>query len=60
MAANFAVPDWSQDVLIRAAGLALAAPAVTLDNDHLLCVMDLKTRISYSIRKNDGQVVTCN
>lgn len=59
MAGNFAVPDWAQDTLIRAAGLVLAAPAITLDNDHLLSVIDLKTRISYVIGKSDGHVVTC-
>ena len=59
MAGNFTVPDWAQDALIRAAGLVLAEPVINLDNDHLLTVMDLKTRIYYLIDKRDGHVVTC-
>lgn len=59
MAADFAVPNWAQATLIRAAGLELGVPAITLDNDRLLNVKDLKTQVYYTIGKSDGHVVTC-
>jgi hypothetical protein len=56
MTYKFTVPNWGQDAIIRAAKLDLVAPAVTLDDDSDLIVMDLKTRKEYNINKKDGQV----
>lgn len=56
MTYKFTVPNWGQDIIIRAAGLNLTAPAVTLEDDRDLIVMDLKTRIEYNINKKDGRV----
>ena len=54
--ADFAVPNWAQKVLTEQAGLQLVAPAVRLDNDIMLCLMDLKTRREYIIEKKTGKV----
>ena len=56
MAANLAVPNWAQIAISIQAGLNLTAPAVRLDNDQLLCLMDLKDRREYIIDKNTGKV----
>ena len=56
MASNFTEPNWSQVALAKAAGLDMTAPAVKVDNDHLLVFMDLKTRVEYLLDKKDGGV----
>lgn len=54
--AAFAVPNWAQNALTQQAGLQLVAPAVRLDNDIMLCLMDLKDRREYTICKKTGKV----
>ena len=56
MTYKFTVPNWGQDAIIRAAGLNLTAPAVTLEDDSNLIVMELTTRARYNINKKDGHV----
>ena len=56
MAGNFLVPNWGQTALIIQAGLHLDAPVVRLENDTLLCIMDLKSRWEYIIDKKTGKV----
>lgn len=53
---NFKVPNWGQNALAVAAGLKMTAPAVVVDNDHLICFMDLTTRIEYTVNKKTGEV----
>ena len=56
MAGDYTVPNWSQAALANAAGLDMAAPVVTVDNDHLLVFMDLKSRVRHIVDKKDGGV----
>lgn len=55
--AGFPMPNWSQDVLAKAAGLQMAAPAIVIDNDLYITFMDLATRDRFIVSKKDGQVV---
>ena len=55
--AGFAVPNWAQEVLAKAAGLQLAAPAIVIDNDTCVTFMDLATRDRFIVNKKDGRVV---
>lgn len=54
--AKFTVPNWGQNALIEQAGLQLVAPAVRVDNDQVLWLIDLKDRVEYSINKKTGKV----
>ena len=55
--AGFAVPNWAQEVLARAAGLQMAVPAIVIDNDVCVTFMDLVTRDRFIVNKKDGRVV---
>lgn len=55
--AGFAVPNWAQEVLAKAAGLQLAVPAIVVDNDVSVTFMDLVTRDRFIVNKKDGRVV---
>lgn len=56
MAGDYTVPNWSQAALAKAAGLNMVTPVVVVDNDRLLCFLDLKNRVYHIVRKNDGNV----
>lgn len=53
----YAVPNWAQLTLAKAAGLEMATPAIVIDNDACVTFMDLMTRDRFILSKKDGRVV---
>lgn len=54
--AGFSVPNWAQQQLAAAAGISLHVPAVVVDNEVAIVLMDLVTRDTFVVQKKDGHV----
>ena len=50
------IPNWGQKVIAQAAGIWSNNLVVRMDNDHLICFLELSTREDILVDKETGKV----
>ena len=54
---KYSVPNWCQQLIVKAVGLDPRGVAVKLDGEDFVVILEHKTRKEYLINKSTGNVV---